>query len=83
MTSNKLILIDNPDRNGWCHMVSSNLGDLHEFAKLIGLSRRWFHNKPYRPHYDVRDGMITKALNAGAKRVSRKELLMFLKENYE
>lgn len=35
------------------HLASdTSLGELHAFASLIGLKRRWFQNRRL-PHYDV------------------------------
>jgi len=78
------ILIDNP-RDGWSHMVSDNIKDLHIFAERIGIKKCWYNNKrgKNQPHYDVRKTKLQEAINAGAKLVTRKELFLFLKENYE
>jgi hypothetical protein len=78
-----IILIDHPTR-GWCHLVSDTIPNLHSFAQTIGLKRHWFENKrgKNRPHYDIRGQMIQRAINAGAKQVSSKEIVVFLKKHY-
>lgn len=65
-------------------MVGDTIENLHKFAKQIGLKRYWFQNKrgKNRPHYDVKGEYIDKALRNGAKLVTRRELLNFLKEKY-
>lgn len=80
-----MVLIDTPrTKDGGCHMVTSSISELHEFAELIGVKRCWYENKrgKNRPHYDIKGDSITKAIDNGAIKVSRKELFMFLKEHY-
>lgn len=63
------------------HMVSDeSLAELHEFAQKLGLPYRAFHNKPYRPHYDLLDEWIDKAIALGAKPVSAKEVVLILRK---
>ena len=80
------ILIDFPNsKNGYCHLVADSIDNLHFFAQSIGLKRCWFENKKgkKRPHYDVKGEMIQKAINAGAKQVSSKEIIIFLNKYYK
>lgn len=65
-------------------MVASSISELHEFAELIGIKRCWYENKGGKknPHYDIKGESITKAIENGAILVTRKELLMFLREHY-
>jgi len=67
------------------HLVSDNINDLHEFAKMIGLKRSYFHKKKStnQPHYDV-VGKINIALcvELGAEIVTRGDLFDFLKTHY-
>lgn len=81
----KLILFDNPV-NGWSHLVANDIDTLHEFAEKLGLKRCWYQNKKKKnkrqPHYDIRPSLFEKAISLGAKRVTRKELLIFLKTHY-
>ncbi len=80
-----MILIDTPS-NGWSHLVGSSILELHAFAEKIGLKKCWFRSKrgKNQPHYDVRDGEIRyRAIAAGAKQVTRKQLFIYLEFNYE
>ena len=81
-----LILIDTPNNanGGYSHLVADTIENLHMFAGQIGLKKHWFENKKgkNRPHYDIRGNLIKKALENGAKQVSRRELVKFLVEKY-
>lgn len=58
------------------HMMSDeNREELREFAELIYLDRRRFHNHVRHPHYDVQDKYWARAVVNGAKKVSTKELI--------
>jgi len=78
-----MILIDFP-KNGWCHLVSDSITELHTFANLIGVNKCWFENKKGKkqPHYDIKGEMINKAIDFGAKQVNSKEIVLFLKQHY-
>lgn len=78
-----MIYIDTP-RNGWSHMVSSNLEELHNFATSIGIKRCWFQNKKGKnqPHYDVKSSLYRKTIQKGAITISRVQLLMLLKQSF-
>jgi len=80
-----MVLIDTVRKDGYCHMVSATIHELHEFAETIGVKRCWYENNrgKKRPHYDIKGKQIEKALEAGAILVTRKELFQFLKENYD
>lgn len=81
-----MILIDTPrKKDGYCHMVSDSIEELHEFAESINVKRCWFENKrgKNRPHYDIRGYTVLKALRAGAKQVSSKKVVEFLIKHYE
>lgn len=56
------------------HLASPDIEELHIFAIQIGLKRSWFQNHATIPHYDLTSGMHRRALVAGAKLVSGKEL---------
>lgn len=34
------------------HLFAEEVGELHTFARKVGLSRSWYHITPV-PHYDV------------------------------
>ena len=65
------------------HLISDvSLTELHHFAKKIGVPDRAFHNKPNRPHYDLFDNFIEKAIETGAKEITTKSLIIMLKRIY-
>ncbi len=74
-----MILIDSPQwwhrERWWGHMVSDESYDeLHEFAASLGVPRRGFE----RDHYDLPEHLHEHALEAGAVRVTSKELVVRL-----
>ena len=52
-----------------CHLWDDggDLQALHGFASLLGLRRRWFHDRPGFPHYDLTRRMRELAVGKGAK----------------
>lgn len=50
----------------WCHMLADSLEELHIFATLLGVHRRWFHRTASYPHYDITVQMRDCALDQGA-----------------
>ncbi|MEV0627372.1 DUF4031 domain-containing protein [Nonomuraea wenchangensis] len=71
------VLIDPPNWPGprglmWSHLVSDHtLGELHDFAVLLGVPERAFD----RDHYDVPETVHARAVSLGAEAVSSRELL--------
>jgi hypothetical protein len=62
-------------RQSYCHMMSDeSLGELHHFALKIGIKRHWFHID----HYDLREEDRYRALVAGAKETSSREMTKFV-----
>lgn len=61
------------------HLVADSLAELHEFADKILLKRCWFQNHHDHPHYDILGKKVKMALDAGAQRISSKELLPIAK----
>lgn len=60
-------------RKKYAHMVSTtSIQELHDFAKSIGVKKHFFHRGN---HYDIREEEHKKAIEAGAKLVSSKELV--------
>lgn len=60
----------------WCHMMTNDdIEMLHKFAKRLGLSKRWFQNHPYHPHYDLSSSKRALALKLGAKDVDSKKMI--------
>lgn len=60
-----------------CHMIADTVAELHDFAKRIGLKREWFQPRS-RPHYDLSRSRRILALQAGAREVTRKELVAIM-----
>jgi hypothetical protein len=56
-------------------MTDGHIDELHNFAAKIGMKREWFQDNPLHLHYDLFDGRINKALQAGAIMVSKIELV--------
>ncbi|MCB2412803.1 DUF4031 domain-containing protein [Demequina sp. TTPB684] len=74
------ILIDPPlwSRHGrvWGHLVSdASLGELHEFARSMGIPERGFD----LDHYDVPEEMHDRLIAAGAQLVDGRELVRRLR----
>lgn len=59
----------------WCHMLADSLQELHEFADLIEVDKRLFHKKASYPHYDITTQMREAALENGAIKASRKQII--------
>ncbi|MCA2337252.1 DUF4031 domain-containing protein [Mycobacterium avium] len=51
----------------WSHLMADTDGELHTFAKRLGLKREWAQ-KPgtWESHYDVTDRLRTAAIRQGA-----------------
>lgn len=70
------ILIDPPSVPSrgrmWSHLVSDrSFGELHDFARMIGVPERGFH----RDHYDIPAERYDDVVAAGATPVSSRELV--------
>jgi hypothetical protein len=65
------------------HLISTvSETELHHFvAKLAGTVYK-FHNKPFRPHYDLFDQSIELAITLGAQQVSTCQLIRYLQQLY-
>ena len=63
------------------HLIAESIGELHKFAKYIGMKREWFQDHPEHPHYDlIGERIKSKAERLGATKVSKKTLLLMSKE---
>lgn len=67
-------------RKSYAHLVADSLDELHAFAASIGVKPHFFHKTASHPHYDITGEQRTKAIEAGAKEVTSKELLGKAKE---
>lgn len=63
-------------------MVSDSLEELHQMASQIGVARKHFQDKSYKPHYDVCRKMKRKAIELGAIEVEEREIIILLKRSY-
>lgn len=61
------------------HMSADSLEELHAFAQAVGIKRCWFHQGSAYPHYDVTTEQRDQALQAGAKAVTSRELVLVAK----
>jgi hypothetical protein len=61
----------------WSHLTvgpDDDLAELHEFARRLGLQRRWFQDKPWpRQHYDVTESKRQQAIRLGAVAITWRE----------
>lgn len=50
----------------WCHLVADTPGELHAFARRLGLHKDWFQSGSVYPHYDITVSVRDRALSLGA-----------------
>jgi hypothetical protein len=63
-----------------CHMVADTRAELDEMADRIGVARKWIqHEGGHLEHYDICLSKRAKAVAAGAKEVTMRELSAFLR----
>lgn len=65
-----------------CHLFTdptTDLGELHKFARRIGLQRAWFQNRPDLPHYDLNPSRRQAAVSAGAVELNREQTVARLR----
>lgn len=74
----EVVVID-PPKDGWSHLISRNLDYLHEFCKEVGVPRKFFHNSKRHPHYDINEAYFRRVLDSGAVYVPSKKLLTYYK----
>lgn len=65
--------------NTACHLIADSVGELHEFAKRLGLKRTWFQDKTI-PHYDLVTSKRVWAVELGAVEISDKEFVKKINE---
>ena len=64
-----------------CHLIADSDAELHDFAKRIGLKRTWHQCKPFGiSHYDLTTHMRRKAINCGAKPLTRHGFVVKLRK---
>jgi hypothetical protein len=57
----------------WCHMWADSLTELHDFAKRLRMSKSWFQDNSFLPHYDLTETRRKWAIREGALEISIKE----------
>ena len=62
-----------------CHLFADTVEELHTFALKIGMRIEWFQNRPDLPHYDLTPDRRARAVRAGAREVTRRELVEFMR----
>ena len=87
-----MIYVDQFPGTGWGkwqgggHLLTSDIDELHEFARKLGLKREWFQNKS-APHYDLTANKRRQAIELGAQEIGFGEfsddMLMCQGEGYE
>lgn len=55
----------------WAHLMADTLDELHAMAARLGLPRRAFQNKTSGAHYDVTSELRERAIELGARAISR------------
>jgi hypothetical protein len=52
----------------WCHLLADDIGELHRFARLLGLHRISYQGPPKTtaPHYDITAFERDRAIRLGA-----------------
>lgn len=69
-----MIYVDQFPGSGWGywqgggHLLTSDVEELHEFARKIGLKREWFQEKT-APHYDLTARKRRQAIANGATQI--------------
>jgi hypothetical protein len=64
----------------WCHLVADSLGELHAFARCLGLKEAWFQAGSVYPHYDVTLSLRERALTLGATLANRGTIVACAKQ---
>ena len=52
-----------------CHMVADTENELHDMARKIGVSRRWYQDR----HYDICLSKRSLAVSNGAREIDQRE----------
>lgn len=66
-------------RKHFCHMVcDGDIAELHAMADALGLKREWLHRHRTLPHYDLPPETRERAIELGARPITRKALVDLL-----
>ena len=82
------VFMERPNGDGWAHLVSDLRGEsgrqeLRAFLKNIGVRRPLHRSNTYAEHCDIRSKEISRAREAGASLISRRELAQLLRSKRE
>ncbi len=83
-----MLIIDTPilyphKRKKYCHLLSDDLNELHQFAAALNIKRGWFEKSSSGvPHYDLNEEQWRAAIDAGAIEVTHRGLVTFMKKYY-
>lgn len=64
------------------HVIAESLEELHDMAAKLGVARIHFQDKPGRPHYDICQANVHKALDLGAVRIDDREIIRICNKHY-
>jgi hypothetical protein len=65
------------------HLGADSLAELHAFARRMRCRRRYFHDKPGLPHYDLIGPCIEEALRLGAEKISSRAFVLRCRAIYD
>lgn len=74
------VYVDRLPKQGWgrwgggAHMMGSDLDELHEMARKIGLRREWFQDDSTFAHYDLTASKRALAIGKGAIQIGLGEI---------
>lgn len=60
------------------HMMADTLPELHAMARMIGVDRKHFQDKPRHPHYDIAKSKRAYAVLYGAKEITMQEMVKII-----
>jgi hypothetical protein len=68
------------------HLFTDNFDDdfkeLHDFAKKVGLQKKWFQNNKTLPHYDIFGSVFEKAKSNGGEMIKSNRFLVGIFQQY-
>lgn len=72
-----MVYVDRLRESNWrykwsCHLFADTNGELHRFAKMLGLKRKYFQDRLRFPHYDLSEAKRRQAVRLGAKEVENR-----------
>lgn len=61
------------------HMAANSIEELHSMAAMLNIDKKYFQNKPGKPHYDICQKKKQLAIALGAKEVNDREIIELFK----